>query len=775
MPQMIQRSFTSGEIAPGLQSRADLVKYATGLNLCENFFVRAQGGAYSRPGFKFIGELGDSSKQGRLIPFSFNTEQTYILVFEHLKMRVIKNGGYVLSGGVPYEIATPYTEADLPRLQYTQSADVMTIVHPSYDARNLSRTSDTSWTLSVISYASTVAAPTFAAATNSTITNITNANPAVVTTSAAHGLVLGDGVYITGVVGMTEVNDRWFAVVPSTVTTFQLFLVDSTTYGAYVSGGTTTSNNISILPVGAGYGSYPKTYAYVVTAVDADGIESLASAEVATAVASLSSTAGLRITWNAVAGADYYRVYKDPSSFNTGIHGWVGDSTTTSFEDYNFAPITSDTPPEDRQPFTGAGNKPSTVTYYQQRQVFANTLNEPQVVYTTQVGNFNSFRISDSPRDDDAVTFTIAAQQVNEIRHILSLGSLVLLTSGGEWLVSEGQNQVLTPSTIGVRIQSYNGASWVQPVVINSTALYVQEKGARVRDLGYQFSSDTYTGNNLSVMSEHLFEGHTITEMAYANEPYGILWCVRDDGTLLGLTYLREHEIIGWHQHTTSGTFESVATISEDGRDAPYVIVNRTINGATKRYIERLEKREATLSEDCFYVDSGLSYSGAPATVISGLDHLEGEDVAVLADGYEVTGKTVSSGSITLDRAASKVHVGLAYTPAIETLDIDISSAADTVKSKSVSVSEVVIELEKSRGGFVGARQDEETGASTTFREIKPRFDVDSYAVPSLKTYKAEVNIDPQWSKGGGLRIEQRSPLPMAILSIIPRIDVGGN
>ena len=142
MPQFIQRSFTSGEISTSLQSRADLVKYSTGLNLCENFFVRAQGGVYSRPGFRFIGELGDSSKVGRLIPFSFNTEQTYMLVFEHLKVRVIKDGGYVLLGGVPFELTTPYTEAQLSRLSYTQSADVMTLVHPDHDPRNLNRLAD---------------------------------------------------------------------------------------------------------------------------------------------------------------------------------------------------------------------------------------------------------------------------------------------------------------------------------------------------------------------------------------------------------------------------------------------------------------------------------------------------------------------------------------------------------------------------------------------------------------------------------------------------------
>jgi len=768
VPETIQRSFTSGEISPSLQSRADTVKYATGLNLCQNFLVRAQGGAYSRPGLRFGGPLDDQDKLGRLIPFSFNTEQTYMLVFEHLLMRVVKNNAFVLKPAA-------------------------------------------------------------------TITGVTQANPAVVTTSAAHTFVNGEKVTITGVVGMTELNGNTYTIANVTATTFELQGVDSTAFTAYTSGGSAQSDGIfslvttyteaqlpflgftqsadvmtivhhahdpsnlsrladddwsldvidytsqvtapgalTLSAVGSGAGTFSKTYQYVVTTVDADGVESLPSAMSAISTPSLSETAAVNVDWADVAGADYYRVYK-AVSINSGSFGWIGDTQASVFNDFNVAPVRSDAPPSDRTPFAGASNKPQAVNYYQQRQVFANTINEPQVVFTTQTGVFDSLRISNPARDDDAVTFTIVGRQVNEIRHIVSLDSMLLLTSGGEWKTTEGQDLVLTPATIGVRQQSYNGASWVPPVIVNSTALYLQEKGAKLRDLGYEFSSDKFTGNDLSLMSEHLFEGFEITSMAYAAIPYSVIWCVRDDGVLLGLTYQREHQVWGWHQHVTDGLFESVAVITEGTRDAVYVIVKRTIGGQTKRYVERLETREQTNAEDCFYVDSGLSYDDAPATVFSGLDHIEGEAVAVLADGYEVTGLTVTSGSITLERAASKVHVGLAYLPAIELLDIDIASTADSLRSKSLSVSKVYIEVEKSRGGFVGPRLDGEVPGTPIMREIKPRFDTDGYNAIALKTYKQEVSIEPQWAKGGGVRIEQRSPLPLAILSVIPSVDKGGN
>lgn len=774
MPQTIQRSFTSGEIAPSLQSRADLTKYATGLNLCENFIVRAQGGVYSRPGLRFIGELGNSSKVGRLIPFSFNTEQTYMLLFEHLKLRVIKDGGFVLDGIGPalFTLDTPYTEDQLQRVGFTQDADVMTLVHPDHDPMNLSRLDHDDWALATIDYSPTVPTPEFSAViTEAVITGTSQGNPTVVTIAGGHDFDTGNIVFIDGIVGMTELNGRSFSITDGPGNFFTLDDEDSNGYNAYVSGGTAIRDE-GVTTIGEGFGDFDKTYTYVVTAVDAAGVESLPSVETSLLTKSLTQTGGIRLTWLTVTEAIYYRIYKDPSS-GTDIYGWIGDSNTNSFDDYNIAPITSDAPPQDRQPFEGVGNKPSAVTYYQQRQIFSNTYNEPQVTYTTQVNNPNSLRTSNPARDDDAVTFTIAANQVNEIRHILPLDSLILLTAGGEWIMTEGRDQVLTPSTIGVRIQSYNGCSIVPPVVINSTALYLQEKGARLRDLGYEFSSDKYTGSDVSLMAEHLFEDKQITSMTYAAEPYGIVWCIRDDGVMLGLTYQREHQVIGWHQHTTKGEFESVASIAEDDRDAVYVIVKRIIEGSVVRYVERMEKRETVNAVDCFYVDSGLTYNGVATTEITGLDHLEGETVSILSDGYTVPDQVVESGKITLVRAASKVHVGLRYTPVIETLDIDIPSAGQTLKSQSLSVSKVTIEVNGSRGGFVGPRQDD--GSTPDMSEIKPRFDSDNYDSIALKTYKSDVFIQPQWAKGGGVRIEQRVPLPLAILSVIPQFDIGGN
>tara|TARA_R110000744_G_scaffold380326_3_gene500755 strand:+ start:19041 stop:21344 length:2304 start_codon:yes stop_codon:yes gene_type:complete len=767
MAETIKRSFTAGEISPSLQSRADLSKYTNGLALCENFIVRSQGGVYSRPGMRFIGEVDNSTKRARLIPFQFNTEQTYILVFEHLKMSVIKDGAYVLNGASRFELVTPYTEAQLSRIGFTQSADVMTLVHHDHDPANLSRLDHDNWTLVDINYAPTVTPPVFSVPpTVKNISHVTNANPARVT-ATGHGFTTGNLVTIDGVGGMTELNGRDFTITVITVNSFELIGEDSGTHTAYTTGGTATRQN-GITTVGQGPGDFDKTYVYVITAVDVDGVESLISSSVNLTTKSLSSTAGIRLQWGIVADAEYYRVYKDPSN-NTAIYGWIGDSKNVTFDDFNVAPLTSDAPPNDRQPFTDVNSKPSVVTYYQQRQIFANTLAEPQTVFTTQTNNFKSLRVSSPTKADDGVTFTVASRQVNEIRHLISLDALVLLTSGGEFRMTEGQDQVLTPSTIGVRPQSYNGASFVPPVIIDNTAVYVQEKGTKLRDLN--FNGDVYAGNDLSIMAEHLFKGHNIIEMTYADEPYGVIWCVRDDGVLLGLTYQREHQVWAWHRHTTDGSYESIATVTEDGRDAVYVTVNRTINGATRRYVERIEPRFDDESANVFAVDSGLSYNGTPVTMFAGLDHLEGKTVVILADGIVIKNKVVTGGAVTLSRAASKVHIGLPYTPVIETLDIDSGSMIETLKAKQISVSLVTIETLDSRGGWVGGILDD---GSYEMAEIKPRFDTDGYNAINLKSSKSEVSILPGWPQGGKIRIEQRDPLPLTITSIIPELDISG-
>lgn len=292
----------------------------------------------------------------------------------------------------------------------------------------------------------------------------------------------------------------------------------------------------------------------------------------------------------------------------SGTDGTTGDVTSTS--------VTV-------QEFTGANNTdvwalgawseaegwPSVVTYFADRLVFANTSGQPQTVWMSKTGIYDDFGTSTPLVDDDAITFTINSRQVNAIRELVPLADLVIMTAGGEWrMVSDG---VVAPATIALKPQSYRGVRNQRAEVIGNKALYVQAQGSAVRDISYAFSEDGYIGADLTLSADHLFRGRTIDEIDFQQVPYSVLWSVRDDGRLLSLTYIPEEQVIGWARHDTDGDeFESVCVIPEGDEDVPYFIVKRTIGGATKRYVERLNTRLFDTAADAFFVDSGLTYDG---------------------------------------------------------------------------------------------------------------------------------------------------------------------
>jgi hypothetical protein len=384
---------------------------------------------------------------------------------------------------------------------------------------------------------------------------------------------------------MTQVNDRQFIAAGVTTNTFQLQDTDTTSYTAYSSGGGAARTFVTI-----------------------------PSAAVPT------SAAPNVISWTAASGAIEYNVYR---SLN-GIFGLIGVSGGTTFNDTNIDPDTSNTAPIQRNPFQDSGNYPSAVTYYQQRLMFANSDNDPETVWGSRSGNFTNFAVSSPVQDDDAITFNIAGRQVNSVKHMLDLGKLLVLTQGGEWAV-QASGGVLKPNDINAQQYSYNGSSNLYPIVINGSALYVQERGAIVRDIAFDFQVDGYRGNDLTILSTHLFEGYTLTDWAYQKTPNSVVWCVRSDGVLLSMTYIPEQELIAWARHDFGTDIcENVCVVPEGDEDALYVTVKRSINGATKRYIERMNTRQVLNRwmtggnvdfRDLKFMDCHLTYDGRNTSV----------------------------------------------------------------------------------------------------------------------------------------------------------------
>ena len=273
----------------------------------------------------------------------------------------------------------------------------------------------------------------------------------------------------------------------------------------------------------------------------------------------------------------------------------------------------------------------------------------------------------------------------------------------------------------------------------------------------------------------------SIQEWAFAEEPFRIIWCVRSDGVLLGFTFMREHEVYAWHRHTTDGIVESVCSIPEpDGAggyiDAVYLIVNRTINGATKRYVERMVDRVFATIADTWFLDCALQYSGAPVTQVSGLGHLEGKPVAILGDGSVVPSQVVSGGTVLLDGPYSKVTVGLPYTADLVTLDLELPSQGGTVQGQPKKIAQATIRVKDARGIQAGIEQEVPMGAASgvpVLVEVKQR-SVETLGSP-MQPYSGDwqVAIPTEWNRGGRLFIRQSYPLPCTVLAIVPEVSVG--
>ena len=842
--------------------------------------VLKQGGIQNRPGTEFIHEVADSTNAVRLIPFIFNRSQAYVIEF------------------------------------YVQSTTLY--ARPYYDG-----------------------SPILETATN--ITAITNANPGELTI-VGHGYTTNDEIYLSGIGGMTELNNKYFRVIVVNANTIRLRLLDAaigagtivntTSYGVYTSGGTaerivritcpptlpanstileemtyaqsadvmtichtdiapfeiartsdtnwsattitfapgiSAPSNVTATPSGGGSGSLTNIK-YQVTAVMSDTLEESLPATSAASYNGTIPSASFpwTVAFTAVSGASQYNIYRSIGS--NAIYGFVGYSATNSFVDTVDVPDFENTPPIDRETnfLKSADNRPACVTYHQQRLVFANSNNYPERIWGSKIGLFKNFTIRSPQQDDDAVTFQISGNEVSNIRHLIGLKRMVVMTESGEWTIEGNDAGSILPSAINPKQHSYNGIGNLRPLIVNGNLLYVQAQGSAVRSLAFTAENDGFAGTDLTLYSSHLFEGYELVDWAYQQIPNYIAWAVRDDGVLLGFTYIPEQEMFAWHRHDfTSGTVENVCVIPEGENTALYLVVNRTIDGLTKRYLERMSIRYQSDVRDYKLMDSCISYDGrntdttlsmvisggsaythtetltltcylneaAPTSYftasdvgnqihltgadgteirftiegyssasavtgrvhrtvptamrfphfistfgravdeLAGLDHLEGEDVSIFADGFVIaspnnsayTTYTVSDGAITLPTPRMVIRVGLPFTSDVETLDIDTPSG-ETLSDKNKLITKVSMFVEKSRGLWIGPRppSDDTTDPLEDLREPKLRNN-ETYDEPTeLKTEVIYANIPGEWNSNGRIFIRQVDPLPLTILSIIP-------
>lgn len=560
-----------------------------------------------------------------------------------------------------------------------------------------------------------------------TITAITQANPGVITASS-HGFANGDEIFVDGIAGMTELNGRNFKVANATASTFTLVglfanAIDTSGFGAYTSGG-----------------SADKIY------------------EISTPYAE-AHLADLRYAQSADTMYIVHPEYDVRTLGRTASNNWTLSAST----------IIGTPDPA----LSGADNRPSVVTFFEQRLVFANTNNNPQTLWLSKNGDYLNFTAGTA--DDDALIYTIASNQVNAIRYLSATRVLTIGTSGGEYVVTATSDGPITPTTTLIRKYSNYGSSVVEPVQVADVTLFLQRGNRKIREFKYvgDINADAYQAPDISILAEHITKGG-ITQFAYHQEPDSVVWMVRADGVLIGMTYRREESVVAFHKHILGGTFsggnavvENIATLPTDtGEDELYLIVKRTINGATKRYIELLKPFDfGSATTGAFFVDSGLAYSGTATTVLSGLYHLEGETVATLANGATHPDTVVSGGGIPLSFSSTIAAVGYNYVSNMQTLRLEAGSVDGTSQGKPKRIHAITMRLHETVGVEIGNSSGELD--RIYFRDSSMAMD---QAVP-LYTGDKDIEFPGGYVDDDRIYVRQNQPLPMTVLALFPRLN----
>lgn len=519
---------------------------------------------------------------------------------------------------------------------------------------------------------------------------------------------------------------------------------------------------VAAVSIGAGV---QYDYSYVVTSVSLDGLTQSIASNVGTCQNNIfASGAKNTISWTAPVGAPVgteYIVYK----FVGGAYGYMGRTTALTLVDDNIGPDMSLAPPIYDPAFQAAGDYPAAVSYYEQRRVFGGTINAQQKIWMTRSGTESDLSYSLPIRDDDRIAFRIAALQANTIRHLVPLSDLLVLTSSTEFRITAVNTDALTPTSISVKPQSLIGASNVQPCIVNSNLLYAAERGGHVREMAYSRDANGYASGDLSLRAIHLFDEYDLVDMAFAKAPIPIVWAISSSGKLLGVTYVPEQQVGAWHQHDTDGVFESCCVVAEGREDVLYVVVRRDIGGVQRRFIERQATRNFGDLANAFFVDSGATYNGAATTAISGLTWLEGKVVSILADGAVHPQRTVTAGAITLDNAASIVHVGLPITADLETLPLGASIDGGLAQGRVKNVNAVTLRVVKSSGIFAGPSTDK-------LVQFKQRTDEPYGTPPRLRTDEVRIDVKPDWANDAGIIVRQSDPLPLTVVSMTMEVSI---
>lgn len=805
-------SFNAGEISPLLDARVSLEKYQSGCRTLKNFIILPYGGVLRRPGTEYIGAAKNTSKRARLIGFNFSATTSFILELGEYYIRFWSNGVQVeTSPGVPLEVATPYAESHLRELQHIQINDIMYFVHPLYAPRKLTRNSDTVWTFGDIDWTW----PVFLDEN----TEETTVTPYPVTFSAwvtAHSYAVGDYV--------TNSGSLYRCLTAHTSGTFSTDLTANKWVAASITAGTPVT-----LTASASVFTAENVGSYWTVAYRRDS----AYTEVAMAAANVVGTPlDVLGDWELTTYGSWKGSLKVERSYNgtnwetlrtyaSSVDGERNVSTTGSEDKqcklrlnwtggdaglntphgrleagdnrlYGIVKITgytsgtavTGTVVNDLYSYTatktwaeGAFSPrrgfPRAVTLHGQRLIFAGTSYKPLTVWGSVTDDFENFRYS--VNDDGAFMFSLSANDSNPVNWMTSQTTLLIGTAGDEWTLGTADSSLpFTPTNVQARRQSSYGSKYLQARVVNEVIMFTQRQGRKVRELTYAFEKDGWVSPDLTLLANHITEGE-IVETAFQQQPDAIFWAVTGDGRLIGMTYERDQNVVGWHRHETQGTFESVATIyGGSGADEVWFLVKRTVNGSPVRYLERFkpdhrDTLEAGNKPDWWYLDCAKRFAFSPATAdVTGLSHLEGLEAGVLKNGATHPPRTVTSGAITLQSPADKVLVGLPFDSILQPMKLNVDLQDGTSQGRRARVPRLVARFYKSLGGQYST---DGTGWFDIFTRGSAPMD-DS---PPVFTGEKKLYTGGTYADSADIWIKQGLPMPMVVLAVIPKWEATGD
>ncbi|WP_312252725.1 hypothetical protein [Stenotrophomonas sp.] len=669
-----QTNFTAGEISPKLYGRSDIERYRNAAEVLENVIILVQGGVQRRPGLRHSAPAKHDDKYAELIPYVFNRSQAYMLEVGDAYIRVfLQNGAEVLvesSPGVfaPFEIVTDYAEADLSAIDYVQSGDTMFLFHPDYVTRRLRRFGDASWILEAVPWVEEPFGEVgIAPAVSMTLDSLALGPGRTITAGGAAFMASDVGREIEGLGGLAVITGYTSATVV-TVDTQTPFPALVTAAGQWVIAGSPMTVLTPTYPGGTGT-DLPPVGASVTLTLDDAGWRSTDVGKWVELNAGLVQITA--VTSATVATATVARALS--ALVAVPALAWTLKGTV----------------------WGGRNGYPGTGTFEGQRLWLAGSRAFPQTVWGSRIGEYLNFELGTN--DDDAVSFDLASDRQNLIRHLTQVNTLVVLTNGGEFTIEGSLDKPITPTNVQIRNQSSFGCGDVAPERIGRELVFAQRANRKLRALSAdRIDTAQYGAPELTVLADHM-TASGITSTAYEAEPDSLLHCVRTDGQLASCAIDRDQDVVGWSRQVTDGRFIAVATLPLEDRDQVWAIVSRTINGVERRYVERFDRD--VMTDSCV-----TATSVAGDTTWLGLDHLEGKTVKVKADGVVLNDQVVAGGQITIERPAKQIEIGLGFTPRVKLLRPEMFSDSGSAQSSSIRISEIVVRVLASTGLLINGQ-----------------------------------------------------------------------